>query len=147
MATVPACSAPPGCGPEVPIAAGAFWFGVVFAIGSMLGALRVLFFEGWFGPASVIAAEAVPLLLAMVALGPAVADLFDVPADARDRLLMGGTGLFLTLLVDGILVALLRDRDLGFWIERLILPGRVVYAGLLAAVMLLPLLRWPGRRG
>ncbi len=130
----------------MPVAAGAFWFGVIFAIDSMLGALRVLFFEEWFGPTGAIAAETSPLFLAMVVLAPAVAALFEVQSGFRDRLLMGLTGLALTLLVDGILVALLRDRDLGFWFERLIAPGRMAYAALLAAIVVLPLLRWPGRR-
>lgn len=102
----------------MPVAPGCFWFAVVFALGFLLGPIRMLILEPRLGPAGAVAVEAVPMLAAMVVLAPWVARLFGVPPAWRPRLLMGLTGLALTVLAETALAALLRGRGIGFWAER-----------------------------
>jgi hypothetical protein len=123
------------------VAAGCFWFAAVFALGFLLGPIRMLVLEPALGPAGAVAVEAVPMLAAMALLAPRIARLFEVPAEPRPRLLMGLTGLALTVAAETALVALLRGRGLGFWQERVATPEGWIYLGLLAAFALMPLLR------
>ena len=126
------------------VAAGCFWFAVIFALGFLLGPIRVLFLEPRLGPFGAVAMEAVPMLAAMIALAPRIARLFDVPAAWRPLLAMGVTGLVLTMVAETLLAALLRGRGIGFWLERVETPEGWIYLLLLAALALMPALRGRG---
>jgi len=121
------------------LAAGAGWFAVMFALGFMLGPIRLLALEPRIGPVGAILVEAVPMLLAMILLAPRTARLFAVPPGAATRLGMGMVGLALLVLAESLLDALLRGRLL--WAERLRTPEGLIGLGLMLAFALMPLLR------
>jgi hypothetical protein len=128
----------------MPVAAGCFWFAAIFALGFLLGPIRILVLEPHLGPAGAVAVEAVPMLAGMIALAPWAARLFDVPAAWRPRLTMGLTGLALTVAAETALAALLRGSGPGFWLDRATTPDGWIYLGLLGAFALMPLLRGGG---
>ncbi|WP_414474356.1 hypothetical protein [Microvirga sp. M2] len=71
------------------IKAGVAYFGVVFGLGFLLGAVRILALVPWFGPVGAVAVE-IPVMLgaSWLACGWAVR-LFAVPSAWQDRLAMG----------------------------------------------------------
>ena len=144
MATVAGCSAPQGYGIEMILAAGAFWFAVMFSIGVLLGPVRMVLLEPQLGPLGAVLVEALPMLVAMTLLAPWAARLFGVPATIRARLAMGASGLILLIVAETILGALLRGQGPGFWLTRAGTAEGWVYFALLGAFALMPLLR---RRG
>jgi len=121
------------------LAAGAGWFAVMFALGFVLGPIRLLALEPRMGAVGAILVEAVPMLLAMLVLAPRTARLFGVPPSVAARLGMGGVGLLLLVLAESLLDALLRGRLL--WGERLRTTEGLIGLGLMAAFALMPLLR------
>ena len=123
------------------VTAGAAWFAAMFALGFLLGPVRILLLEPRLGATGAVLVEAVPMLAAMWWLAPRVARLFAVPPDIGARLLMGGAGLALLVAAETVLAALLRGRGPGFWLERPRTPDGLVYLGLLAVFFLMPLLR------
>lgn len=121
------------------LAAGAGWFAVMFALGFVLGPIRLLALEPRIGPVGAILVEAVPMLAAMVFLAPRTARLFAMPPAIAARLGMGFVGLVLLVLAESLLDALLRGRLL--WAERLRTPEGLIGLGLMLAFALMPLLR------
>ncbi len=126
------------------VAAGLAWFAAIFALGFLLGPIRVLILEPRLGPAAAVAVEAVPMLAGMAFLAPRIARRFAVPPGWRSHLLMGLIGIALTIAAETALAALLRGRGPGFWAEQARTPEGWIYLALLAAFALMPLLR---RRG
>jgi len=126
---------------EMALPAGALWFAVMFALGFLLGPIRIFVLEPRFGATNAVLIEAVPMLAAMWLLAPWVARICAVPATPRARLAMGGMGLALLMLAETALDALMRGRGPGFWLERAQTPDGLIYFALLAAFALMPLLR------
>lgn len=122
-------------------AAGLAWFAVMFALGFLLGPIRILLLEPRLGMAGAVAVEAVPMLLAMSLLAPRVARLCAVPAGLSARLAMGGIGLALLVLAETLMGALLRNRGPEFWLERPQTLDGQIYLALLAVFALMPALR------
>jgi hypothetical protein len=125
----------------VALIAGGAWFVLVFALGFLLGPLRILLLEPRLGATGAVLVEAVPMLLAMVLLAPWVARLFAVPPRPAARLAMGGAGLLLLVLAETLLGALILGRTPAFWVTRATTPDGQIYLALLAAFALMPLLR------
>jgi hypothetical protein len=123
------------------LAAGAAWFGAMFALGFLLGPVRILALEPRLGATGAVLVEAVPMTAAMILLAPRIAALFDVPRAIAPRLLMGGVGLVLLMLAETVLDALLRGRGPALWLERAGTPDGLVYFALLGLFALMPLLR------
>ncbi len=119
--------------------AGAAWFGVMFALGFLLGPIRMLALEPRIGPIGAILVEAVPMLLAMVFLAPRAARLFGVPPTVPARLGMGFVGLVLLIAAESLADALLLGQML--WAERLRTTEGLIGLCLMLAFALMPLLR------
>jgi hypothetical protein len=122
-------------------AAGAAWFGVMFALGFLLGPIRILVLEPRFGLTGAVLIEAVPMLLAMALLAPRVARWLRVPGSASARLGMGAIGLVLLVLAETGLGAALGRGGAARWLERPFTADGQVYLALLAAFALMPWLR------
>ena len=125
----------------IPYTAGALWFAMMFALGFLLGPIRIFVLEPAFGATPAVLAESLPMLAVMILLVPWVARICAVPAKIGARLRMGGTGLVLLLLAETAMAALLRGQGIGFWLVRAQTPDGWVYFTLLAAFALIPLLR------
>jgi hypothetical protein len=111
----------------------------MFALGFLLGPIRMLALEPRIGPVGAILVEAVPMLLAMILLAPLAARLFRVPPTVPARLGMGLVGLVLLVAAESLADALLLGHLL--WAERLRTPEGLIGLGLMLAFALMPLLR------
>lgn len=119
--------------------AGLIYGAAMFAVGMLLGPLRVLVLEPLLLPALAVAVEAVPMLAAMLLLAPRIAGAQGVAAEARPRLAMGLFALGPVLTAE-VVLALGLGR-FGEWIAALATPAGLIGLGLLAALVLMPLLR------
>ena len=122
-----------------PRRAGLIYGAAMFAVGFVLGPLRVLLLEPWLGALSAVLAEAVPLLAAMAVLAPWIARSQGVAAAPGARLAMGLWGLVPLLLSEAVLALVLVGLDR--WIAGFATAPGAVGLALLAAFALMPLLR------
>lgn len=122
-----------------PLRAGLVYGAAMFAVGFVLGPLRVLLLEPWLGRLAAVLAEALPLLAAMAVLAPWIARAQGVPAMPGARLAMGLWGLAPLLLSEAVLAFAL--VGLGPWIAGFATAPGAVGVALLAAFALMPLLR------
>jgi hypothetical protein len=124
---------------NAPLRAGLVYGAAMFGVGFLLGPLRVLVLEPALGAAPAVAAEAVPMLAAMLLIAPRVARAQGVGPEARRRLAMGFSALAPVLTADMVLA--LGLGRFGEWIAAFATPAGLIGLGLLAALVLVPLLR------
>jgi hypothetical protein len=126
------------------LAAGAAYFGIVFAIGFVLGVARTLAIAPWAGPVGAVAIE-LPIILAaawMVCLR--VTRRFAVPAATGPRWAMGGVALGLLLVAEWALSLSLGGRSTA---EHLALYAEPAHQLGLAGQLLFAIWPWvQGRR-
>lgn len=94
------------------VRAGLVYFGWVFALGFVLGTLRVLVISTALGEVGAVIAEIPVMLGASWLISGWVINRFDVPKHARPRLLMGGTALALLLMAELALSLTVFERSL-----------------------------------
>lgn len=124
---------------SAPLRAGLVYGAAMFAVGMLLGPIRVLVLEPLLLPALAVAAEAVPMLAAMLLLAPPIARAQRVSPEALPRLAMGLFALGPVLTAE-IVLALGLGR-FGEWIAAFATPAGLIGLALLAALVLVPLLR------
>ncbi|WP_198375471.1 hypothetical protein [Neoroseomonas rubea] len=124
---------------SAPLRAGLLYGAAMFAVGFLLGPLRVLVLEPALGAALAVAAEAVPMLAAMLLIAPRIARAQGVAPGARPRLAMGLFALAPVLTAE-VAMALGLGR-LGEWIAAFATPAGLIGLALLAALVVVPLLR------
>ena len=124
---------------SAPLRAGLIYGAAMFAVGMLLGPIRVLVLEPLLAPAMAVAVEALPMLAAMLLLAPPIARAQGVAPEARPRLAMGLSALGPVLTAE-VLLALGLGR-FGEWIAAFATPAGLVGLGLLVALALVPLLR------
>ena len=121
------------------------YFGIVFGVGFILGPIRVLWFEPWFGVGLATAIEAPFLLAAMAWAALKLPSRFGV-VDARDRLVMGGLAVSMVVLADAVLGRWLRGITMSDQLASLTTPAGLGYIGLLLAFALMPRVLGGSRR-
>jgi len=128
------------------VRAGLAYFGLVFAAGFLLGALRVLWLAPRVGERAAELAET-PLMLAVSLLAARwVVRRFQVPATAAARLRVGVLALALLLSCELTVVLALRGLSFGEYLAtRDPLSGAVYLASLLVFAAMPWLLARPGR--
>lgn len=124
------------------------YFALVFAVGFLLGPLRVLWLEPWFGKTIAVLLEAPLLILAMW---------FAAPAAARWARLGGGWSRHVVVGVLALALQQAADLAVGFGLRGMTLadqltyfttPAGAIYAVTLVVFALMPLIRMPrGPRG
>lgn len=124
---------------SAPLRAGLVYGAAMFAVGMLLGPIRVLVLEPRLGGAGAVALETLPMLAAMLLLAPRIARAQGVAADARPRLAMGLYALGPVLTAE-VLMALGLGR-FGEWIAAFATPAGLIGLALLVALVLVPLLR------
>ncbi|MBP0462474.1 hypothetical protein J5Y09_00995 [Roseomonas sp. PWR1] len=124
---------------NAPLRAGLVYGATMFGVGFLLGPLRVLVLEPALGAALAVAAEAVPMLVAMLLIAPRVARAQGVVPQPGPRLAMGLVALAPVLTAE-VVMALGLGR-FGEWIAAFATPAGLIGLGLLVALALVPLLR------
>ncbi len=124
---------------SAPLRAGLIYGAAMFAVGVLLGPIRVLVLEPRLGGAAAVAVEALPMLAAMLLLAPRIARAQGVAPEPGPRLAMGLTALAPVLTAE-VVMALGLGR-FGDWIAAFATPAGLVGLGLLAALAVVPLLR------
>ena len=135
--------------PDRTLAAGAGYFGAVFALGFVLGTLRVLVLAPLVGETTAELAELPLMLVAIVFIARWIVHRFRLPPGIRGRLPPGLVALALLLVAELLVVIVVRRDSIGEYIA-----GRDPLAGSLyaASLMLFALMPWlaggrPGRDG
>jgi hypothetical protein len=121
-------------------AAAALYFAIVFAVGFLLGPVRVLWLEPRVGPILATACEAPFLLAAMVVVARWVPRLVRLPLDRASLLLMGGGALVLQQVADFAVGIGLRDIGPSEQLAQFTTLQGLIYAALLIAFVVMPLL-------
>jgi hypothetical protein len=125
---------------RVPHAAAAY-FAIVFAVGLLLGPVRVIWLEPWLGRAIAVLVEA-PVLVAAMWFAARLA-----PAWVRVE---GGWPSFLAIGVVALVLQQIADLAVGFGLRGMTLrdqlahfttPAGMIYAATLVAFTLMPLIR------
>jgi hypothetical protein len=122
----------------LPIAAGTVYFAVVFGIGFLLGAVRVLVIVPRTGVRAAELAEAPLMLLATVLAARAVVRRFAIPPMIVTRLVMGVVALALLLLAELGLVVIVQHQTLSDYVASRDPVSGSVYVGLLCLFALMP---------
>lgn len=134
-------SAPPNGAARV-LRAAAIYFVIVFAVGFILGPIRVLWLEPWLGKTIAVLIET-PFLIGAMAFAAAWA-----PRWARVE---GGWGAYLMIGVTALLFQQIADLAVGFGLRGMTLseqaayfasPPGYVYAARLILFALMPLWTW-----
>lgn len=102
------------------VRAAAFYFGIVFATGMVLGPVRVLWLEPWIGPALAVLCEA-PFLIAAMWFAAGVA-----PTWAK---LDGGWPVHLAFGVLALVFQQIADLAAGFGLRGMTLADQIAYFG------------------
>jgi hypothetical protein len=123
--------------------AGTAYFTSVFALGFLLGVVRVLFLERRLGATLAIACE-LPIILGFSWLAAGwIIDWLGGPSDLTGRLLMGGSA-FVILMVAEAALASFSGRSLKTHLERYrTLPGALGLAGQLVFAIIPVAQGWP----
>lgn len=122
------------------VRAGIICFPAVFAIGFVLGALRITLLVPRLGVMAAVAVEVPVMLAAAWAICGAVLAWIAVPARARDRLMMGGVALALLWLAEALLAAAMGMTP-GVWLATLATPAGVLGVAAQLVFAAFPLLR------
>lgn len=126
------------------IRAGVWYFVIMFAIGWLIGPVRVLFVEPAFGETAALVIEAPVMLAAMVYAVLWLTARMRIPSALLARVLMGLTALAILLAAETASFAWLEGRPLTAYVEKFSgLTGAITIA-LYAAFAALPLVL--GRR-
>ena len=126
--------------------ASAAYFGLVFGMGFILGALRILFVVPRFGERWAELLE-MPLMLVAIVLGAKwVVRKFEVPPATGDRLEMGLITLGLVLVIDFTVVLKLRGLSLTDYFRGLDPVSDTAYYLMLGALAIMPLIVLRDRR-
>ncbi len=115
--------------------AGVEYFGIVFAIGFALGALRTLVLAPWLGPLPAVLMELPVVLIAAWLAAGRVLRRWPVAAGGVPALLGMGVAAFTLLMLAEAGLALALGQSLSAWVDRLTTPeglaglsGQVVFA-------------------
>jgi hypothetical protein len=122
----------------LPFAAGAVYFAVVFAIGFLLGAMRVLIVVPRTGVRAAELAEAPLMLLATVLAARLVVRRFAIPPMIVTRLVTGFVALALLLLAELTMVVVARHESLSDYVASRDGVSGSVYVALLCLFALMP---------
>lgn len=125
-------------------AAGLAYFAAVFAVGFVLGTLRVLVVAPWLGEAGAVFLE-LPVILAVSWLAAGrIARGFAVPPDASARLAMGGIAFLCLMLAEAGVATVGFGRTVTEHLAGYADPVRA--AGLAAQIAFALMPWWRGRR-
>jgi len=115
------------------VKAGAAYFAVVFSVGFLLGAVRVLLVAPRLGETAAVMLEA-PLILAISwAASRGCVELFKVPAEVASRLLMGAIAFALLIAAELGFSVIVFGRSVADFVAGLLsVPGAVGLAAQLA---------------
>jgi len=129
------------------IKAGALYCAILFAVGMLLGPIRIMLVSPRGGEAIGVAVEAPFLLVAMVFAARWVAAHFALPATAGARLGMGAVALALQQLGDLGVAFLLRGMSWQGYLAGFTGLRGAIYIALLVLFLLMPLLLARGQGG
>jgi len=101
------------------------YFLMVFAVGFVLGIIRVLFVEPAIGPLGAVLAEAPVMLLAMLAAARLITGWFAIPG-GRPRLVLGAWAFGLLAVMELVGAALLRGMPPAVYLAHLLTPSGLV---------------------
>lgn len=127
------------------LAAGGGYFCLVFAIGFVLGIVRVLWLQPWLGVRNAELAELPVMVWASAQVAIWTCRVCRVPAQSGPRLAMGAIGLSLLLAMELLLVPVLRGQTLPAYFAARDPLSTIAYALALLAFALWPW--WFARRG
>jgi hypothetical protein len=122
------------------LTAAAVYFVVVFAVGLVLGPVRVLWIEPWLGPLLAILCEAPPLIIAMIVAARLAPALTGLGAGWGARLMMGVLALFMQQLADLAVGFGLRGVTLQEQLSYFGTPPGYIYIFMLVLFALMPLI-------
>jgi hypothetical protein len=117
-----------------------FYFAIVFAVGLLLGPIRVLWLEPQVGPVIAAVCEAPFLLAAMVAAASRVPSMVGLPQHRVSLLMMGMGALLLQQVAEFAVGIGLRGIGPSELLAQFTTPQGLIYAALLAAFVAMPLL-------
>jgi hypothetical protein len=100
------------------LTAAAVYFVIVFAVGLVLGPVRVLWIEPWLGPTLAILCEAPLLIIAMIVAARIAPTLVGLGAGWRARLIMG---------VLALVMQQMADLSVGFGLRGVTLQEQLAY--------------------
>lgn len=111
------------------IKAGAAYFAVVFALGFVLGAIRVLWLAPMIGETAAVMAEQPVMLTASWFVARWLVQQYDV-ARARERLVMGACAFSMLMIAELLLAVSLFGQTPGQWLDGVAtMPGPIGLAG------------------
>jgi len=111
------------------IKAGAAYFFMVFALGFVLGTIRVLWLVPMMGEAAAVAAEQPVILTASWLAARWLVQRYDM-VRARDRLTMGASAFALLMIAELLLAVSLFGQTPGQWLGGIMtMPGPIGLAG------------------
>ena len=113
------------------LTAAAVYFVIVFAIGLVLGPIRVLWVEPWLGPTLAILCEAPLLIIAMIVAARVAPALAGLGAGWGARLIMG---------VLALVMQQIADLAVGFGLRGVTLQEQLAYFGTLPGYIYLVML-------
>jgi hypothetical protein len=112
-----------------PIKAGAAYFAVVFALGFVLGAIRVLWLSPIIGETAAVVAEQPVMLTASWFVARWLVRQYDF-AHGRERLVMGGCAFAMLMVAELLLAVALFGQTPGQWLDNVVtMPGPIGLAG------------------
>ena len=123
---------------SAPVRSGATYFSLVFAVGFILGTIRVLVFVPLLGERAAELLEAPLMLFASFLAAIWVVRRFQIPAGARSRLPVGLVALMLLLVAEVLVVVLIRGLSLGEYIGSRDPVAGAVYLVCLAIFAVMP---------
>ena len=121
--------------------AGVLYFLGVFALGFVLGAMRMFFLVPITGPVMAVLIEIPPMLLFSWFFCRFLTRRYKVPAEAYDRLAMGGIAFAWLMVGDMLVRLLLQEGDLGGALVAFDLPENRIGLGAQIAFALFPLVQ------
>ena len=112
-----------------PIKAGAAYFVVVFALGFVLGAVRVLWLAPMIGETAAVVAEQPVMLTASWFVARWLVRRYDF-ASASERLIMGACAFAMLMMAEMLLAVSLFGQTPGQWLDGVVtMPGPIGLAG------------------
>lgn len=125
------------------LAAGGIYVSVLFAVGFLLGPLRVLLLEPWLGPFRAVLVEAPFLIVAMVLTAPRAAAWMRLPAGLGNSLAMGAVAAVWMVIFELVSARLFRGLSPAAYITGQLNPAGYAGFALILLLALVPLLRRP----
>jgi hypothetical protein len=122
------------------LAATLAYFAIVFAVGCILGPVRVLLLEPHLGRARATLLEAPLLIVAMIVAAHYVTQRFGLSGHAAGLAVLGIAAFSLVMLADLMVGLLFVQMSIGDQLLDLMTPGGLIYLGLLAVFAAMPLL-------